>query len=568
MRCIREATRAECDRCLTASAECVFSVARKTGRPPAAGGGSNGINPSNRAKTRVEKSWSREGSKRDRHDDKERGRGRGGKLGEREEESERERRGEKRGGRKRKDREGRRGERGEARGAEEISGPGDGDTERECERSYREPVCHRRYYSSDFTGDLSLETDSGGDWSFFDMPGSSSFLDDETPSSLGLYSGTVGAGGDAQSMAFWNEGERRWHPNADPDKHLDVSPDRGLSPIHEAPTANLGAPISTPLSSNFMVADQHRVYGPDMEWHEPALQARSGIVENIQTSAYASESESASDRANITVTVNENAVQQLLELNGRLFAHISYPSYPRSHLRIPKDPLTMELDMDGVEEDENRDAYTNSDSDTNAQIVRLQQLTAHVIESSSTFHGILSSTQTPIHLDTPATLLILTAYIRMAQLHHILYKHIQSILLPTKSLLLPLSLPSTTYSSPLSSTTSPSAETSPRSVAVAFPTLHIGGVSLSRYPRFQLKFILQICVHHLGEVEALLGLPAGFCVSGKTLDSRTSRGILHQDSGRMVLLVRTVLREADETLKGIRSVLAELVEEFRGSIQV
>ncbi|KAF2816385.1 uncharacterized protein BDZ99DRAFT_458260 [Mytilinidion resinicola] len=104
-----------------------------------------------------------------------------------------------------------------------------------------------------------------------------------------------------------------------------------------------------------------------------------------------------------------------------------------------------------------------------------------------------------------------------------------------------------------------------RSVPVLFPGLTIGGVSLACYPRFQLKFILQICVHHLGEVETLLGLPAGFCVSKSGLDggeATAAGGILHP------VLVRTVMMEAEETVKGIKRVLAELGEDLKGSIQV
>jgi hypothetical protein len=36
----------------------------------------------------------------------------------------------------------------------------------------------------------------------------------------------------------------------------------------------------------------------------------------------------------------------------------------------------------------------------------------------------------------------------------------------------------------------------------------------------------------------------------------------------MAILVRTVMIEAEETVKGIRKVLAGLVEELKGSIQV
>jgi hypothetical protein len=239
------------------------------------------------------------------------------------------------------------------------------------------------------------------------------------------------------------------------------------------------------------------------------------------------------------VAVASNAMQQLSQLSGKLFAHIS-PS-----------PRTL------------GDVNTGD-----SQIAELEELTAHVIESSIAFYSILSNLAPVFNTRSTSAatfsssdllsriLQILTAYIRLAQLHHTLYTHIQSIISPSQS--------ASSHSS--NSSHSLLSCTLAQSVPVAFPSLRIGGVSLSHYPRFQLKFILQICVHHLGEVEALLGLPAGYCVSEKR--DRDGRGILNQDTGGMAILVRTVMIEAEETVKGIRKVLAGLVEELKGSIQV
>lgn len=89
-------------------------------------------------------------------------------------------------------------------------------------------------------------------------------------------------------------------------------------------------------------------------------------------------------------------------------------------------------------------------------------------------------------------------------------------------------------------------------------------MSLAAYPRFQLKFILQVCTHHLGEVEALLGLPDGFCVSDRGDENKG--GILQRSAGGT--LVQTVMIEASEIVKGIRKILADLVRKLRGSIQI
>ncbi|KAF2278242.1 uncharacterized protein EI97DRAFT_465586 [Westerdykella ornata] len=240
-------------------------------------------------------------------------------------------------------------------------------------------------------------------------------------------------------------------------------------------------------------------------------------------------------------SVGGNAMQQLSELSGKLFAHINA----------------------GTKE-----------STTESATTRLEELSARVIENTVDFYNILSNNSEPAFeasLDhgevtaTATTLQILTAYIRLTQLHQALYNHIHSLLSPRSPPLF-AALPESRDSN--SSGSSPSS--SDRGVPVLFPSLSIGGISLAPYPRFQLKMIVQICVHHLGEVESLLRLPAGFSVSDEGANGGDNRegGILYPDSDRMALLVRTIMLEAGDSVKGIRRVLAELAEEFRGSIQV
>ncbi|KAL3250620.1 hypothetical protein ABHI18_011093 [Aspergillus niger] len=185
---------------------------------------------------------------------------------------------------------------------------------------------------------------------------------------------------------------------------------------------------------------------------------------------------------------------------------------------------------------------------------RLEQLAGRVIENTVAFHRILSEVQSmleasdgpdPLLSHTAMILEVLAVYIRLTQLHDAFYQEMKSALIkPSKCL---------------------SPEPSPSDLPVPFPALHIGGVSLSPYPRFQLKFILQICVHHLGEVEALLGLPMDFCVSERMTEAG---GILHRSRSEITVLVRSVMKQAEKTVKGIRSVLVELAEETKGAIQV
>jgi hypothetical protein len=228
-------------------------------------------------------------------------------------------------------------------------------------------------------------------------------------------------------------------------------------------------------------------------------------------------------------TIASNAMQQLSELSAKLFTPISP--------RIASDSNTID-----------------------AKIGWLEQLISHVITSSVAFHKILSTVVpsfetspdgTAFLEDTATILQILTTYICLTQLHHAMYLHVQSILQPSPSTANPFPFPS-----PFTSTSN---------VPVAFPSLKIGGLSLSSYPKFQWKFLLQICVHHLGEVEALLGLPPGLCVSE---DGMTGAGILRQDTGQVSPLIRAVMAENEVTVKGIRRVLADLRESLRGSIQI
>ena len=79
-------------------------------------------------------------------------------------------------------------------------------------------------------------------------------------------------------------------------------------------------------------------------------------------------------------------------------------------------------------------------------------------------------------------------------------------------------------------------------------------------------------MHHLGEIEAALGLPAAFCVSetGGRADAGRAQGggVLGSSGGGTALLVRTVMKEAGDRVQGIREVLSWLREGLRGSIDV
>lgn len=204
----------------------------------------------------------------------------------------------------------------------------------------------------------------------------------------------------------------------------------------------------------------------------------------------------------------------------------------------------------------------------------IRTLIAHVISSSSTLLDILAPLREMLAqqelkgvghytasmleaesspLDTATTLQILTVYIRLVQLHFNLYTRILAMVSPptTPSAFSTISTPSSAYSTP-----------------AAFPSLTIGGISLVPYSRFQLRFLLQICVHHLGEIEALMGLPAGLRVSDVDEESREEGGILGGRNGGTSPLVRTILMGAGAPFRGIGETLEQLKKALEGRIKI
>ena len=139
---------------------------------------------------------------------------------------------------------------------------------------------------------------------------------------------------------------------------------------------------------------------------------------------------------------------------------------------------------------------------------------------------------------------ILTCYIRLLHLHSLLYANISETLNSSPSLSSPCTsfcpcnkggseenpfLPGTTVSksepSRLAYSTSsilatlqkqrvPSTQHPPPSTTPPlFPGLSLSGVSLDHFAKFQIKFLLQITTHTLGEIEHVLGLPEGYRIS-------------------------------------------------------
>ena len=99
-----------------------------------------------------------------------------------------------------------------------------------------------------------------------------------------------------------------------------------------------------------------------------------------------------------------------------------------------------------------------------------------------------------------------------------------------------------------------------------FPDLAVGNFSLCAFGNFQMKFMLQICLHLLGQVEMKLGLPKGKRVSSCT---NPKQGILDTalSSQSLKEALREILSECS-VQTAIKETVAQIGWKLRGMIDV
>ena len=333
-----------------------------------------------------------------------------------------------------------------------------------------------------------------------------------------------------------------------------------------------------PQSTNWSTAGIPDATTNDMHPYQNTVQqlselsAKLFVQINVHDSIY-STTESASEESTTKYTQQlEQLIKDVLE-SSTVFLDI-LTTLQRSYLKSLRAALPNTIDdaNDAVEDpnmhpmplSDNSDKSGSNPADDSTAYGR----SAEVVRSSLRLKSISSSPATP---DTATILQLLTAYIRVTQLHHILYhtlcSHLSPMLTSSDQALISISrcMPSAFSSSSSANNTLP------------FPSLSIGGISLQPYPRIQMKVLLQVCAHNLGEIEAVLGLPAAFRVSepdaydASTIASSggsNGGGVLKASGGGTTLLVRTVMMEAGDTVQGIRELLAKLREGLRGSIDI
>ena len=483
MRCIREGHRAKCNRCSDARADCIFSIAKKAGRPSAS---------CRRVLTIAEE---------DGQDS--------------------------------------------CASTRPASSPHTLDNERQQEQEQEQEQEHQGTSSSDlFAAEPSCDLDVDLSNYFLEPPGSASLLEDVSSPTVSfdidVSTTSISDTNASSNPCFpWLESHDR-HPRQ---RTNQTNTEEEGQAIEQAavdryttlpPSTTFAYPVElvrgegTGHSGGSGVAGRKRDRVPALalEPELPGFQAGGAAGGSYAASA--------------TGDAQANTMQQLSDLGRKLFAQSTATPAKRHVARrhssyAPRNSDVTNLGAHGdtsTEADNVNMPLDRDNRNSNSEctpVNSLDDLTAHVIESSSAFYDILRRIPPRASFDMAATMLILTTYIRLAQLHHTFYTFVQSVLPPSEShspfdaaTTVPYPTPhSSEHSSSFIHTTTAmaatatTAATSPHSsTPILFPHLQIGGVSLAAYPRFQLKFILQICVHHLGEVELLLGLPAESCVGG------------------------------------------------------
>ena len=157
-------------------------------------------------------------------------------------------------------------------------------------------------------------------------------------------------------------------------------------------------------------------------------------------------------------------------------------------------------------------------------------------------NGSFDDSKPPPPTDMTTVLQLLTCYLRIIHLHSIMHVRLLDYLLAF--------FPHTNQHA--------------GSVPPVFPGMQVGGVSLDRFGPFQVKLLLQIGMHVLGEIESALGLPEEYMI-GKRKRKRDGRGVLEASvsggfvkrlmkeevwRGKRVEFVRERLRDLRRVLKG------------------
>ena len=180
--------------------------------------------------------------------------------------------------------------------------------------------------------------------------------------------------------------------------------------------------------------------------------------------------------------------------------------------------------------------YDSSDSATSTSSLASESNDHGMIEMMQPSYGKRPAgnseeLEPPTPLDMATVLQLLTCYIRVVHLHSIMHGRMLD------------------YTSAFLQHNTQHVELIPP----VFPNMQVGGVSLNRFGTFQIKLLMQISVHVLGEIESALGLPMEFRV-GKSKGGKM--GVLGESVS--VEFVKCLMNERSWRGKKLESVKEQL----------
>ncbi|MCJ1241609.1 hypothetical protein MMC14_009615 [Varicellaria rhodocarpa] len=193
---------------------------------------------------------------------------------------------------------------------------------------------------------------------------------------------------------------------------------------------------------------------------------------------------------------------------------------------------------------------TSAPDDENLTALNISLQPAHA-RKLSVSNSNDSRPPSPLPLDVTTILQLLVCHIRIIHLHSIMYARILDYVL-------------TFLHSPTTA-----AQNVDSAVPPVFPHMQVGGVSLDKFGMFQVKLLLQISVHVLGEIELALGLPVGYRVGKKDGEKQEKRGILEaiDGAGFVECLMREgVWKGENERVQRVREQLESLRIVLKGTI--
>ena len=161
-------------------------------------------------------------------------------------------------------------------------------------------------------------------------------------------------------------------------------------------------------------------------------------------------------------------------------------------------------------------------------------------------NGSFDDSKPPPPTDMTTVLQLLTCYLRIIHLHSIMHIRLLDYLLAFF----------------------PNTNRHGVSIPPVFPGMQVGGVSLDRFGPFQVKLLLQISIHVLGDIELALGLPEEFMI-GKRKRKSEGRGLLEASvSGGFVKRLMKEEAWRGKKVEFVRERLGNLKRVLKGAIDI